>query len=85
MALDSEHPFSFAEFTIARDSDGTPVLNQQSYVLGLKVLPEDVNYSDFAWIKIKLEKQSHSSLDCVFEISQFSQVTKTYFQENRQW
>lgn len=81
MAPNNELPCVFAGFSIERDAYGTVILNQRDYIYALKILPEDATYRDFTSMRMKLAWLSHSRPDCLFEISQLTQVTKEHFAE----
>ena len=83
MAEDSSLPCQFVGFRLQRGKNGTLELNQEEYVRKLRPMPTDGSYSGFASLRMKLAWLAHSRPDCMFEVSQMTQVTRERFEEDR--
>ena len=83
MADDEELPYDFTGFKIDRDDQGLLKLHQHDYLRSLKMLPEDAPFASFAWMRMKLAWLAHSRPDCLFGISQLTQVTREVFETDR--
>lgn len=80
---DKELPCTFTGFKLEKNEDGVLQLQQHDYLSQITVLPEDASFSDLASTRMKLAWLSHSRPDCLFEISQLTQITKDVFEQER--
>lgn len=76
-------PCTSTGFALLENVNGVLWLDQHDYLSKIKVLPEDALYRDLASIKMNLAWLSHSRPDCMFEVSQITQVTEKIFSEGR--
>ena len=83
MAENCSIPCNFVGFRLQKRKDDTFELSQEEYVRKLRPMPTDVTYSDFASLRMKLTWLAHSRPDCMFEVSQMTQVTRECFEENQ--
>ena len=83
MAEDSSIPCHFVGFRLQRGKKGTLELNQEEYMRKLRPMPTDGSYSEFASPRMKLAWLAHSRPDCMFDVSQMTQVTRERFEEDR--
>lgn len=81
MAEDEEIPCRFTGFKLERDN-GIINLQQSEYLSKLNLMPEDATFADFASMRMRLAWLSHNRPECLFGISQLTQVTRGHFEEN---
>ena len=82
MSEDARPPCTFTGFRLSRDK-ATLMLDQLQYTRRLRPLPSDASFSQFASVRMQLMWLSHSRPDCLFEISQLTQVTRDMFDTER--
>lgn len=83
MAEDSYLVCSFTGFLLKREDAGCVQLSQSDYPQKLKPLPEDYTYAQFASLRMKLPWFAQSRPDCLREISQMTQVTRSRLEDHR--
>lgn len=79
---DKEFHCNFTGFMITRNAGDDIVLHQRDYLEKLKILPEDASDKDFFSVKMRPVWLCHSRQNCLFQISELTQLTKPYFEEN---
>ena len=83
MGPDSTPPCHFTGFLLDRDSDGSLRIDQSEYLARIPMLPTDGDYTAFSSIRMRLAWMGHSRPDCLYEISQFAQITRANFECQR--
>ena len=83
IAEDCSIPCNFVGFKLQKGKDDTLELNQEEYVRKLRPMSTDGSYSEFASLHMKLAWLAHSRPDCMFEVSQMTQVARKRFEENQ--
>lgn len=69
-------PAELTAFIIRKASDGTNVIDQNSYLRKLETLSMHAAFTNFLPMQMHLSWLSHSEPDCLFKISQPVQITE---------
>lgn len=80
---DENLPVTFSGFTLARDKDGSIIQDQHIYLSNLEALDKSASFSAFRSMRMKLAWLANTRPDCLFEISQLSQVTEDRFKSDK--
>ena len=81
MTEDGSLPAEFTGFVIDRDTDGNFYIDQIDYLRKIECIPYDASFGHFRSMRMRLAWLSNSRPDCLFEISQLTQVTEKMFEE----
>lgn len=73
---DEELPSEFTGFVINSTKDNCLVTDQSKYLKNLECFPTDATFKQFRSMRMKLVWLAKTRPDCLFEISQLSQITE---------